>query len=168
MIFVTVGTHEQPFNRVVEYIDKLKGNDIIDEEVIIQTGFSTYEPKNCKWSKLYPYKDMIRFVTEARIVITHGGPSSFTMPLQVGKIPIVVPRQKKYDEHVNNHQVEFSKAVAERHGNIIVVEVVNDLKDTILNYNSIVSKMSNEMKSNNSKFNDRIERIVEEMFKGEN
>jgi UDP-N-acetylglucosamine transferase subunit ALG13 len=168
MIFVTVGTHEQPFNRLVEYIDKLKENHVIDEEVIIQTGFSTYEPKYCEWSKLYTYKDMIRFVNEARIVITHGGPSSFTMPLQVGKIPVVVPRKKKYDEHVNNHQVEFSKAVAERQGNILVVEEIDDLKDIILNYDSIVSNMPNKMKSNNLKFNDRIERIVEEMFKGEN
>ena len=52
MIFVTVGTHEQPFNRLVEYIDQLKENGTISEEVIIQTGFSTYEPKHCRWQKL--------------------------------------------------------------------------------------------------------------------
>ena len=45
MIFVTVGTHEQPFNRLIEEIDKLKGDGIIKEEVIIQKGFSNYEPK---------------------------------------------------------------------------------------------------------------------------
>ena len=36
---------------------------------------------------------------------------------RIGKIPIVVPRQKKYNEHVNNHQVEFATAVKERYGN---------------------------------------------------
>ena len=45
MIFVTVGTHEQPFNRLIKKIDELKKNGIIQEEVIIQTGFSTYEPR---------------------------------------------------------------------------------------------------------------------------
>ena len=40
MIFVTVGTHEQPFNRLIEYIDNLKRDGIITEEVIMQTGFS--------------------------------------------------------------------------------------------------------------------------------
>ena len=44
MIFLTVGTHEQQFNRLVKYIDKMKENGVIHEEVIIQTGFSTYEP----------------------------------------------------------------------------------------------------------------------------
>lgn len=94
MIFVTVGTHEQAFNRLVKFIDNLKKDGIIEEEVVIQTGFSTYEPQKCTWSSLYPYKEMIKFVNEARIVITHGGPSSFIMPLQLGKIPVVVPRQK--------------------------------------------------------------------------
>lgn len=49
MIFVTVGTHEQPFNRLVEYMDQWAGGH--NEEVVIQTGFSSYEPENCKWSK---------------------------------------------------------------------------------------------------------------------
>lgn len=84
MIFVTVGTHEQPFNRLVKKIDELKRDGVITEEVIIQTGFSTYEPKYCKWSKLIPYQQMLKNVEDARIVITHGGPASFIMPLQLG------------------------------------------------------------------------------------
>ena len=91
MIFVTVGTHEQPFNRLIQKIDELKKDGIINEDVIIQTGFSTYEPKYCQWSKLIPYQQMVKNVADARIVITHGGPASFIMPLQIGKTPIVVP-----------------------------------------------------------------------------
>ena len=82
MIFVTVGTHEQPFNRLVEYMDWWAVEH--DEEVVMQTGFSTYEPKKATWQKLFPYQEMIKKVDEARIVITHGGPSSFIMPLQIG------------------------------------------------------------------------------------
>ena len=36
MIFVTVGTHEQPFDRLIEHIDSLVKNNIIVEEVIMQ------------------------------------------------------------------------------------------------------------------------------------
>ena len=99
MIFVTVGTHEQPFNRLVKAIDDLKKNEIIKEDVLIQTGFSTYEPKYCQWSKLIPYQQMVNNIEEAHIVITHGGPASFIMPLQMGKTPIVVPRQHQFDDH---------------------------------------------------------------------
>lgn len=160
MIFVTVGTHEQPFDRLVEYIDNLKKDNIIKEEVVIQTGYSIYEPQFCTWSKFYPYDEMTELVSKARIVITHGGPSSFIMPLQIGKTPVVVPRRKEFNEHVNNHQVEFSKAVAERQKTIIVVENIKKLKDTILNYDSIVSAMPMGMKSNNRKFNRCIEKIA--------
>ena len=69
MIFVTVGTHEQPFNRLIKAVDDLKGKGIIQEDVIIQTGFSTYELKYCQWNKLIPYQQMVKNVEDARIVI---------------------------------------------------------------------------------------------------
>lgn len=164
MIFVTVGTHEQPFNRLVECIDNLKRDAVIQEDVVIQTGFSTYEPKYCTWKNLFSYQEMLKLVGEARIVITHGGPSSFIMPLQIGKTPIVVPRQHKFNEHVNDHQVSFSKAVADRMGTIIVVDDMDKLGTTIINYDKIIGGMKNELKSNNIRFNEKLEKIVNEMF----
>lgn len=108
---------------------------------------------------------MIELVDEARIVITHGGPSSFIMPLQIGKIPIVVPRKHEFNEHVNDHQVAFSRAVAERQGNIIVVEDVEKLGETIENYNEIVRSMKSDLESNNDKFCKEFSRIVDEVLK---
>ncbi|MCR4903060.1 MAG: multidrug MFS transporter [Butyrivibrio sp.] len=161
MIFVTVGTHEQPFNRLVEYMDSWAQEH--DEEVIIQTGFSTYEPKKATWQKLFSYQQMLENVDKARIVITHGGPSSFIMPLQIEKIPIVVPRKKEFDEHVNDHQVSFCEAVHRRLNNIILVENEKDLADTITNYDSIVKSMSIQQQSNNSKFCQAFEQSVEKL-----
>lgn len=166
MIFVTVGTHEQPFNRLVECIDNLKKDGVITEEVIIQTGYSTYEPKYCKWQKLFPYQKMLKLVEEARIVITHGGPSSFIMPLQIGKTPIVVPRQHQFGEHVNDHQVKFVGSVAERMGTVIPVYEIEELGGRIKNYNKIIASMPSELSSNNVGFCRRLEEIVEEMNLG--
>ena len=45
--------------------------------------------------KMFPYREMMDLVKTARIVITHGGPSSIMPVLQESKIPIVVPRQQK-------------------------------------------------------------------------
>ena len=161
MIFVTVGTHEQQFNRLVEYMDKWAYEH--DEAVVIQTGFSTYEPKKASWSKLYPYKTMIEMVDKARIVITHGGPSSFIMPLQIGKVPIVVPRNHEFDEHVNNHQIDFCRKVAERQKNIIVVEQIYELRNIVENYDNTVESMKNGLTSNNERFCREFEKIIEEL-----
>ena len=165
MIFVTVGTHEQPFNRLIKAVDELKRDGVITEDVIMQTGFSTYEPKYCKWSKLIPYQDMIKNVEKARIVITHGGPASFIMPLQIGKTPIVVPRQYQFNEHVNDHQVEFARNVAKRMGTIIPVEDISKLNDVITNYDEIVSGMGHGMISNNKVFCEELEKIIFECVK---
>lgn len=161
MIFVTVGTHEQPFNRLIQKVDELKRDGVIQEEVIIQTGYSTYEPKYCQWSKLIPYQQMVKNVENARIVITHGGPASFIMPLQIGKIPIVVPRQHQFGEHVNDHQVEFARNVAERMGTIIVVEDVDQLADIIVDYHENGKK---GLRSNTKQFNSEFENIVGKLF----
>lgn len=61
------------------------------------------------------------------------------MPLQIGKTPIVVPRQHQFNEHVNDHQVEFARNVAQRMGTIIPVEDINTLGDIITNYDQIVA-----------------------------
>lgn len=162
MIFVTVGTHEQQFNRLIQTIDDLKRDGTIQENVMIQTGFSTYEPRYCQWRKWIPYQQMVQNVADARIVITHGGPASFIMPLQIGKTPIVVPRQHQFDEHVNDHQVEFARNVANRMGTIIPVEDVKMLGDVIANYDQIVAGMGHGgIKSNNEKFCMELKEIVE-------
>ena len=164
MIFVTVGTHEQQFNRLLEEMDRLVEKKVIKEEVFIQTGYSTYEPKHCKWSKLIPYKEMEQRVKEARIVITHGGPASFIAPLQIGKTPIVVPRQVEFEEHVNNHQLEFAKQVSKRMGTIIAIEDIKDLENAIKNYDKITKEKNKRNTSNNKKFCEKFEEIVDELM----
>lgn len=163
MIFVTVGTHEQPFNRLIKKIDELKRDGIIKEDVLMQIGFSTYIPQYCKYKKLIPYQDMVKNVENARIVITHGGPSSFIMPLQVGKIPVVVPRQEKFNEHVNNHQLVFANDVNERYHNLIVVENIDDLDNIINSYDEIINNIDASMSNHNQEFCKKFDVIANEL-----
>lgn len=163
MIFVTVGTHEQPFNRLIRKIDELKRDGLIKDNVVMQTGYSTYKPQYCKWEKFFSYNEMHQYISKARIIITHGGPSTFIMPLQIGKIPIVVPRQRKFKEHVNNHQLMFVRAVSERYKDLIVIENIESLENVIINYNVIIKKMHGSKLSNNELFCTKFERIAEKL-----
>jgi len=164
MIFVTVGTHEQQFDRLLKEIDRLKMVGVIDEEVFMQIGYSDYEPQHCKWKRLLPYSEMGEMLEQARIIITHGGPASFMAALQIGKIPIVVPRQKQYQEHVNDHQLSFARAVSERMGTIIPVYDIERLEQIISGYDEYVGTMTGSSNQNNKKFCQDLENIVKEMF----
>lgn len=164
MIFVTVGTHEQPFNRLLKAIDEGVYSGTITEEVFAQTGYSTYIPKNYKAEAFLDFSKMQELIERASIIVSHGGPSSFIMPLQIGKIPIVFPRQEKFKEHVNNHQLTFCREVLLRNKNIILAEDSNELIYDITHYQSIVNNMKISINSNNAKFNDALSRMIDKMF----
>lgn len=164
MIFVTVGTHEQPFDRLLKCIDKMVVDGKIKEEVIVQKGYTDFELKHCKEYKLIGYDEMQKYIQEARMVITHGGPASFIAPLSIGKIPIVVPRKKEYNEHVNNHQLDFAKQVEKRMKNIIVAEDEKELEDAIINYDDKIKKLNSNMISNNKKFIERLNESIAEII----
>lgn len=164
MIFVTVGTHEQSFERLVKKVDELKRDKIIDEDVIIQKGYTDYEPQYCESYKLIGYNDMQRYLDDARIIITHGGPASFIAPLTIGKIPIVIPRQKDFNEHVNNHQKDFVEQVVARDNSIIPCYNIDDLEKLIKEYDSIVENMKENYKSNNKLFCEKLDEEIKNVF----
>ena len=148
MIFVTVGTHEQPFNRLIKEVDRLVETSVIKDDVFIQTGYSTYEPQFCKWSSLISFDKMNELMETSDIIITHGGPATFMSAIANGKKPIVVPRQEKYDEHVNDHQVDFAQQVKEKYNSIEVVTEISKLR----NYLNQDLKIDGNESSNNNSF----------------
>lgn len=163
MVFVTVGTHEQQFDRLLEAVDRLVEEGAIADEVFAQIGYCTYEPRNIKWEKMLPYDEMQRHMREADVVVCHGGPSTFMDAMACGKTPVVVPRQACFGEHVNDHQVDFVAAVAERQGGIIPVFDVVDLAPAI-NISRSIGASAVQASSNNDEFVRRFALLVGEMM----
>ena len=155
MIFVTVGTHEQGLERLLVELDNL-------EEVFAQIGYSSYKPRNYQYKKMIGYSEMDSYVQKARIVITHGGPGSIFHPLQYGKIPIVVPRDPNFNEHVDNHQILFTKRL-ESNSKLLGVYNIKDLGNSIMNYEKLQLKCKIDNYSNNlfiQKFNNLINSML--------
>ena len=161
MIFVTVGTHEQPFNRLIKQIDQLVETGKIKDDVIVQIGYSTYFPKFCSFKKFFSYYEMEDLFNRANIIITHGGPSSFIYPLSIGKKPIVVPRRQKYKEHVNDHQFFFCNELVKRGFPIILIDDERKISDCIDDYQNVKIMF----KSNNNNFTELLEKNLYEDFK---
>ncbi len=155
MIFVTVGTHEQPFNRLVKAVDDLKANDSIHEDIFIQTGYSTYRPRFCEWTPFLSYVEMDQKIKAASIVISHGGPASFLTAMKLGVPVLIVPRQMKYGEHVNNHQLVFVKELVS-HG--FVSECIEDTDELSQKLQTISNH--SEFQSHNQAFITEFNKIV--------
>jgi UDP-N-acetylglucosamine transferase subunit ALG13 len=153
MIFVTVGTDHHPFDRLVKDVDLLREKGIIEENVFIQIGTSRYRPKFCEYSDFLPYDHMAEKMKEARIVITHGGPGSIMPLIYRGKIPVVLSRQKKFGEAVDDHQISFSKRLEEKN-QIIAAHDADELEEKIKNYEAIVQRMKSAEKTQRG-LNDR-------------
>lgn len=160
MIFVTVGTHEQQFNRLIQEMDNLVGMGIIQDEVFMQIGYSSYRPINTDWDEVINYEKMKELEDKADLIITHGGPATFMSVLAKGKIPIVVPRLVKYGEHVNDHQLDFAKKVMNHGYKIFLVENIDALQDIIRK----VDQEKVEIASNNAKFVKDFEKILDNLI----
>lgn len=136
MIFATVGTHEDPFDRLVGALDTLVETGVLTEPVVIQTGYSRVQPRRCEAHALLPYDRVQELMRAARIVVTHGGPASIVQVFAHGKVPVVVPRQRRFGEHVDDHQVLFSRRVADR---VLVVLDIAELGPTLTEYDRRVA-----------------------------
>jgi UDP-N-acetylglucosamine transferase subunit ALG13 len=130
VIFVTVGTHEQPFDRLIKKVDELVENKKIRGKVIAQIGYCRYVPKNFDYFRFADFKKMEKILNSSRIVITHGGIGSIFSALRKGKKVIVVPRMRKFGEHSDDHQIQVAKEL-EKQGMIIGVYDIEDLEEAI-------------------------------------
>ncbi|MEA0973653.1 glycosyltransferase [Lacticaseibacillus paracasei] len=163
MIFVTVGTHEQPFNRLMKAIDEFAVTERKKEEIIVQYGFSTEVPKHVTDAQpFFSNVEMNRLISKARILITHGGPSTIIEGLQLKKPTIVVPRQKKFDEHVNDHQLLFSREMKKMNYPMIVIEDVAGLSAAVGEAPTLLKKKP--FISHTEVFNRELKQMLDQMF----
>lgn len=157
MIFVTVGTHEQQFNRLIEEIDKLKKEQIITSDVFIQVGFSDYQPQYCEWKQFLSYDEMNSLMKKSDTIITHGGPATFMNVIANGKKPVVVPRRKKFGEHVNDHQLDFCKRIIQEGYDLVVIEDIKEIRE------HLIPSSSSTIKSNNERFVKQFSNLIAEL-----
>ncbi|MBC5995838.1 glycosyl transferase family 28 [Romboutsia ilealis] len=158
MIFITVGTHEQGLDRLLITIDKLIEKQVINEVVFAQIGYSDYKPKYYNYKDLIEYDEMDKMIQNSNIVITHGGPGCIFQAIQHGKIPLVFPRNPKFKEHVDNHQILFTKRL-EKQSKVIGIYEEKDLENIILNYDKLIKNCS-IASNDNSIFVKKFEKLI--------
>lgn len=107
LILVTLGTQDKGFERLLVAIDHEIDNKKIKDKVIVQAGCTKYESKNMEIFDLIPNDKFEDLITKCDLLITHGGVGSILSGLLHGKVVIAAPRLAKYNEHVNDHQLQI-------------------------------------------------------------
>ena len=110
MIFVTVGTNEARFDRLLRAVADFRTG----EPFVIQHGHSSAIGRpNCELVDFLPFETMVETVRRARVVVTHAGVGTVMVALSNGKRPVVVPRLKSFGEAVDDHQLQLGRRFAQ-------------------------------------------------------
>ncbi|MEW5759475.1 MAG: PssD/Cps14F family polysaccharide biosynthesis glycosyltransferase [Candidatus Thermoplasmatota archaeon] len=153
-IFITVGTHTMQFDRLVKEMDRIAYS--LNEKIIAQIGSCNYVPKNFEFFRYAEQKRIEEYIKNSKLVITHGGIGSIILSLKYSKPTIVVPRYKKFGEHVDEHQTQITKAIEKIIIPVYDIKLLEDAIKKSLNFEFEVDFL-------NGKVNELLLKFLEEM-----
>lgn len=153
MILVTLGTQKQPFNRLLEAIEKSN----IKDKIIVQIGPNQFTSNKMTFVDYVPYEEMSKLEDESDFIITHGGTGSIIGPLKKGKKIIGCARLSKYGEHVDDHQTELIHNFAHL-GYILEFKEDDDLNDVV---KQIKTFKPIKFKSNQQQFINDLKKVLD-------
>lgn len=122
-MFVTVGTDHHPFERLIGWAENW-AERMPDWDVQIQHG-RTRAPVRGNGFEFCGHEQLQQLFETSDVIVTHGGPATITEARRRGHRPIVVPRDPRRGEHVDNHQQLFSQRLS-ADGVVQLVETEDD------------------------------------------
>lgn len=105
---VIVGNLKKNFSRLIDKVFEIQ--DDLPKNILIQHGHTEIKLNNHKDIQFYKFLDnqvLINLMREADVIISHCGAGVLLESLILKKKLYVLPREKKYHEHIDNHQVEL-------------------------------------------------------------
>lgn len=126
MIYATVGTMFLDFPRLILAMDAIARDT--GERVVVQRGMGQTIPSHCEQFDFKPRGDVLALQQEARVVVCHAGIGCVSDALTMKRPLIVVPRLKRHNEHMNDHQLDLARAVERRGWGRMVLDI-RDLAD---------------------------------------
>lgn len=156
MVFVSLGTQDKTFERLLSKIDEMIEKGMINEEVIVQAGSTKYESKNMKVLDFIAMNEFNGYIENCHYMITHAGVGTIINGINHGKKVIAVARREKYGEHENDHQVEITTKFASL-GYIVGCVDVDELEEKFSQLENLVVK---PYESNGHNFCHIIEKLI--------
>ena len=130
MIFVTLGTQDKQFKRLLDAVQKQIDNGNIKDEVIVQAGCTKYKSQEMNIRHYMSVKKFEQAVEDADIIICHAGVGSILSALSKNKKIIAAARLKEYGEHVNDHQLQILENFSKK-GYLLALEDFDKLDEVL-------------------------------------
>jgi UDP-N-acetylglucosamine transferase subunit ALG13 len=110
-VIVVVTGNGPPFQRLLDGVEAL-ARARPTEAIWVQHGPARL-PAGVAGAALVPRDELLRRMAEADAIACHSGSGTIADALSLGHTPVVLPRLRRFGEHVNDHQLELWKALAE-------------------------------------------------------
>ena len=111
--FVAVGTHAQPYSRLLEIVRRGVEEGLLPEPVHAQVGPADWALPAARVDRYMAREELEAAVRTAGVVICHGGAGIISSALAAGRKPIVIARRASLGEHVDDHQLELTGKLAD-------------------------------------------------------
>lgn len=120
MILLTIGT-QLPFDRLVKAMDELALS--LDEPIFGQIGTDAqYIPKNFEYVRSMRPPEFSEKFGATRVVVSHAGIGTLLSARKYGTPIVVVPRQAKFGEHRNDHQLATCRQLEGKRGVYVALD----------------------------------------------
>ena len=111
-VVVTLGTYRgYPFTRLVRRLVEILPPEA---EVLWQTGDTDVSGFGIDGRRAIPEHELSEAMREADVVVAHAGVGTALAAFELGRRPLLVPRRFSLGEHVDDHQPQIARELAER------------------------------------------------------
>jgi UDP-N-acetylglucosamine transferase subunit ALG13 len=138
MIFVVLGTWEMPFTRPLVQIEEAVRQGLIARPVMVQSGRTSYESPDLNLVPFFGRVELEQMYDQAALVICQAGVGSIMLGLRKQKKVIAIARLSKFDEHIDDHQLEILDVFAKA-GAVLPWKGDGDLPEVLKRADSFIS-----------------------------
>lgn len=110
--FVSVGTHSEPFDRLLRAVDRAVADGALPRPCQVQAGTSNFTSSRMTAMRTMPPAEFERCVGAAEFIVGHCGAGLVSSALRAGHRPILMARRVELQEHVDDHQYQLARKLA--------------------------------------------------------
>jgi UDP-N-acetylglucosamine transferase subunit ALG13 len=110
--FVSLGTHPEPFERLLDMVDAALVAGLLPGPCVVQGKAASRSPRMRYVDTMTPV-EFQKVLGASRYVVGHAGAGFVSTALAHGRRPIVLPRLSSHGEHVDDHQLQLARKLAQ-------------------------------------------------------